>query len=59
VTNDGREDEYRDRKKPNWTILHNKFAPTPRVGLVRPRIFFEASHRPALILLFAQKFFRL
>ena len=21
-------------KKPNWTILHNKFPPTPRVGLV-------------------------
>jgi hypothetical protein len=25
VTNEGREEEYRDRKKPNWTILHNKF----------------------------------
>src|SRR5215217_1524437 len=24
--------------KPNWTILHNKYPPTPRVGLVRPRI---------------------
>src|SRR5438093_13723048 len=40
------------RKKPNWTILHNKFPPTPRVGLVWPR-----PHRPALILLFAKKFF--
>jgi hypothetical protein len=42
------------RKKPNWTILHNKFLPTPRVGLVWPE-----PHRPALILLFAKKFFRL
>jgi len=24
---------------PNWTILHNKFPPTQRVGLVRPRMF--------------------
>src|SRR4029434_9829762 len=39
VTNDRREDEDRDWKKPNWTILHNKFPPTPRVGLVRPRTF--------------------
>src|SRR5438034_9192431 len=30
-----------------------KFPPTPRVGLVWPR-----PHRPALILLFAKKFFR-
>jgi hypothetical protein len=26
VTKHGREYEYRDRKKPNWTILHNKFS---------------------------------
>src|SRR5438552_7169740 len=39
--------------EPNWTILHNKLPPTPRVGLVWPR-----PHRPALILLFAKKFFR-
>jgi len=44
------------RNKPNWTISHNKLPPTPRVGLVRPPL--TASHRPALILLFAKKFFR-
>jgi hypothetical protein len=36
--------------------LHNKLPPTPRVGLVRPPS--TALHRPALILLFAKKFFR-
>jgi hypothetical protein len=54
MTKNVREDEYRERKKTNWTIMHNKFPPTPRVGLVWPR-----PHRPALILLFAKKFFRL
>ena len=57
--------------KPHWTILHNKFPPTPRVGLVcpatskprdssqMPRINRSSwAHRPALILLFAKKFFR-
>ena len=44
------------RNEPDWTILHNKLPPTPRVGLVRPPS--TALHRPALILLFAKKFFR-
>src|SRR5206468_5655796 len=40
--------------KPAAILLpHNKFPPTPRVGLVWPR-----PHRPALILPFAKKFFR-
>src|SRR6266446_7377343 len=41
------------QNKTYWAISHNKFPPTPRVGLVWPR-----PHRPALILLFAKKFFR-
>ena len=49
------------RNKPKWTILHNKFPPTPRVGLVcpMPSAVTDRRHRPALILLFAKKFFRL
>jgi len=39
-------------KNQNWTISHTS-TPTQRVGLVWPR-----PHRPALILLFAKKFFR-
>src|SRR5215831_12032619 len=34
MTNYGRDGEYRDQKKPDWTILHNKLPPTQRVGLV-------------------------
>src|SRR5437764_15356565 len=47
-------DKCATRNQPDWTILHNKFPPTLRVGLVWPW-----PHRPALILLFAKKFFRL
>jgi hypothetical protein len=49
-------DECATRNEPNWTILHNKLPPTPRVGLVGAPS--TALHRPALILLFAKKFFR-
>src|SRR4029077_2647325 len=59
--NDWREREQRKQEsvrspktKPNWTISHNKFPPTPRVGLAR--VYRRV--RPALILLFAKKFFR-
>src|SRR5438552_14550225 len=46
-------------RSPELTKLNDfayKLPPTPRVGLVRPPS--TALHRPALILLFAQKFFR-
>ena len=46
-------------------ISHNKLPPTPRVGLVRALIVsavidrrYSGPRRPALILLFAKKFFR-
>src|SRR6266850_7421327 len=35
----GRMPAVHKTKKPDWTILHNKFPPTPRVGLVRRRMF--------------------
>jgi hypothetical protein len=41
------------RKQTKLDDFAYKFPPTPRVGLVWPR-----PHRPALILLFAKKFFR-
>src|SRR6266545_2789394 len=40
-------------KQTKLSYFAYKFPPTPRVGLVWPR-----PHRPALILLFAKKFFR-
>src|SRR5437764_14833968 len=46
-------------RSPELTKLNDfayKLPPTPGVGLVRPPS--AASHRPALILLFAKKFFR-
>src|SRR5437764_7087024 len=46
-------------RSPELTKLNDfayKLPPTPRVGLVRPPS--TALHRPALILLFAKKFFR-
>jgi hypothetical protein len=52
--------------KPNWTIFHNKLPPTQlreldllvsdRLGGHRPPL--HQTDRPALILLFAKKFFR-
>ncbi len=52
--------------EPNWTILHNKLPPTQlreldllgRDRFDRHRQPLQQAHHPALILLFAKKFFR-